>query len=208
MIPNLVTKKENQILTALPSLEEVKTAIFGINRMLLVVFSIKKYCHNIGRDVYEAVIQFFTKSWIHTCKNSNILNLIPKVNNVSIISDFWPIALANVRYKIISKILADRLSSVATRIGSKNQNGFFKGRDIKNCIIVASEAVNLLNKKAFGSYVVLKVDTKRVFGTLNWGYLLSVLNDSEFNDRFCYWVKTILDSASLYMNKRELCWFL
>ena len=73
----------------------------------------------------QAVIQFFTKSWILTCKNSNILNLIPKINNVSIVSDFWPIGLANVRYKIISKILADRLSSVATRIDSKNSKRFF-----------------------------------------------------------------------------------
>jgi len=54
--------------------------------------------------------------------NSNVVSLIPK--GADSIKDYRPIAVANFKFKIISKILADRLALVATRIISPNQYGF------------------------------------------------------------------------------------
>jgi len=44
--------------------------------------------------------------------------------------DYRPIVVANFKFKIISKILADRLALVAARIISPNQYGFVQGRKI------------------------------------------------------------------------------
>jgi hypothetical protein len=58
---------------------------------------------------------------------------------------------------------------------SKKQRGFIQGRNIEDCICLASEAINLLNKKAFGGNVALKIDISKAFDTLDWSFLLKVL---------------------------------
>lgn len=59
-------------------------------------------------------------------------------------------AMANFKFKIISKVLADRLAKIMPQIVSTEQRGLIQGSNIKDCICLASEAANLLHKKAFG----------------------------------------------------------
>ena len=79
--------------------------------------------------------------------NSNMVSLIPKFQGAESIQDYKPIVVANFKFKIISKILADRLALVADRIISLNQYGFVQGRQIHDCIGIASEAINKLSKR-------------------------------------------------------------
>jgi len=96
------------------------------------------------------VIEFFHTSWLPPGFNSNTLVLIPKIANAVKIEQYRPIALANFKFKILSKVLADRLAVILPSIISKEQRGFIKGRNIKDCIALASEAINVLDRKSFG----------------------------------------------------------
>jgi hypothetical protein len=82
-------------------------------------------------------------------------------------------------------VLADRLAQIMPVIVSKEQSGFIKGRNIKDCICLASETINLLNKKAFGGNLALKIDISEAFDTLDWSFLLNVLEQFGFNSTFC-----------------------
>ncbi|XP_068498573.1 uncharacterized protein [Phaseolus vulgaris] len=101
----------------------------------------------IGTDVCNAVQQIFKQNWVLPGMNSNVVSLIPKVQGADSIKDYKPIVVANFKFKIISKILADRLALVAARIISPNQYGFVQGRQIQDCFGIAFEAINLLSKK-------------------------------------------------------------
>lgn len=59
---------------------------------------------------------FFTKDWILPNFNANTIILIPKVPDASSVGQYRPIALANFKFKIISKILADRLAPIMNNI--------------------------------------------------------------------------------------------
>ncbi|GJR54299.1 RNA-directed DNA polymerase, eukaryota, reverse transcriptase zinc-binding domain protein [Tanacetum coccineum] len=61
--------------------------------------------------------------------NSSFFTLIPKVNNPTLITDFRPISFIGIHYKIIAKILANRLSKVIDKIVSKEQSAFIKAFD-------------------------------------------------------------------------------
>jgi len=104
--------------------------------------------------------------------NNNVVSLIPKIQGAESIKDYKTIVVANIKFKIISKILADRLAIVAARIISPNQYGFVQGRQIKDCIGIASEAINMLSKKVRGGNVGYKVDIHKEFDTLSWKFLL------------------------------------
>jgi hypothetical protein len=141
--------------------------------------------------------------------NSNLLILIPKTPGADSIDNFRPIALANFQFKIITKILADRLSVIASKIISPQQRGFIPDRHISDCVIVASEAINVLQKKRYGGNLALKIDIKKAFDSIDWPFLLSVLHQFGFSIVFCDWIREILHSArlSILINGKAVGYF-
>jgi len=76
--------------------------------------------------------------------NSNMIVLIPKIPGARSMGDYRHIALANFQFKTITKIVADRLACITSRIISIEQRGFVRDRNIFDCVIIASEAIILL----------------------------------------------------------------
>jgi hypothetical protein len=182
VIPSLVTDDINAVLTVLPSHSEIKNAVFALNKDSAPgpdgfgAFFFQHYWDIVKVDVINAVLEFFTSSWILPGFNSNIISLLPKFPEASSIDQYRPIAMANFKFKIISKILADRLASIMPGLISEEQKGFIHGRDIKDCLCIASEATNFLHNKSFGGNLALKIDITKAFDTLDWNFLLKVLS--------------------------------
>ena len=125
------------------------------------------YWDIVGADVIQSVQDFFISGQLAPNINSNLIVLIPKVSGARVMGDYRPIALANFQFKIITKIIAERLAAITTRIISVEQRGFIRDRNIFECVILASEAINLLEKRQYGGNVALKVDIAKAFDTLD-----------------------------------------
>lgn len=87
------------------------------------------------------------KSFFHSRRMLNELNhtnivLIPKVDNPMKMSQFRPISLCNVVYKIISKVVTNRLKKVLPKVISLNQSTFVAGRQISDNILVVHELLH------------------------------------------------------------------
>lgn len=167
-IPRLIDDTTNNLLTMLPSIEEVKNAVFELNSNGAPgpdgfgACFFQTYWSVVQKDVFEAVIDFFKNGWLPPNYNSNSIILIPKTPNADTIDQFRLVSLANLKFKIISKILPN--------IISKEQRGFVKGRNIRDCIALTSKAINVLDKKCFGGNLALKIDVTKAFDTLNWNF--------------------------------------
>jgi hypothetical protein len=79
--------------------------------------------------------------------NATFLTLIPKANKTESFEDFRPISLCNLVYKIISKLIANRLKDVLSGYISSEQMGFLKGRRIQDAIGTAHECIHSIKKK-------------------------------------------------------------
>ncbi|KAL6177270.1 hypothetical protein ACLB2K_048796 [Fragaria x ananassa] len=164
IIPSMVTEEENNFLTMIPSPEEILKAVKamdldsapgpdGFNGHFFVS------CWDIvGADVVNAVQYFFVNGQLSASFNSGLIILIPKEEHADSIKQFCPVALTNFVFKIIPKILALRLSSVATRLISPQQHAFVPGRNISDCILTTSERFNVLDSKGFGGYRIIEGD--------------------------------------------------
>ncbi|GJR95795.1 RNA-directed DNA polymerase, eukaryota [Tanacetum coccineum] len=102
---------------------------------------VKKYWGTIQKDLYDFVNLFFASCVMPNGANSLFFTLIPKVNNPTLITDFRPISLIGIHYKIIAKILANRLSKVIDKIVSKEQSAFIAGRQILDGPVILSEII-------------------------------------------------------------------
>ncbi|KAK2368688.1 hypothetical protein QL285_081866 [Trifolium repens] len=202
-IPKLITDDINALLTLLPSIQEIKVVVYALNKDSAPgpdgfgAFFFHHYWDTVKTNLSNAVLQFFTTSWIMPGFNSNIIALLPKVQNATSIDQFRHITMENFKFKVISKIIADRLASVLPSIIFEEQMDFIHGRNIKDCLCIASEVANLLHNKSFGGNLALKIDISKAFDTLEWSFLLKVLHCFGFNEVFCNWIHVILQSAFL-----------
>ena len=92
--------------------------------------------------------------------NKTNIALVPKVKNPQRMSEYRPISLCNVLYKILSKVLANRFNIVLPSIISKNQSAFVPEHLITDNVLVAFELIHHLNNKWQGreNYMALKLD--------------------------------------------------
>ena len=215
VIHSMVTPEKNTMLTSVPLSEEIWAAVKsmdpdsapGLDRFNGHFFV---SCWDVvGADVVKAVQYFFQHGYLAPSFNSGIIILIPKVDHADSIKQFRPIALTNFVFKIIPKIIAIRLASVASRIISPQQHAFVAGRNISDCILTTSECFNLLNSKCHGGNLAIKVDITKAFDTLSWDFLLHVLQAFGFDPIFVQWVRALLLSAklSLLINGRTVGYF-
>ena len=72
--------------------------------------------------------------------NASFLALTPKKNNALNIRDFRPINLVSNVYKLLSKVLANRLRTVLDKLISESQNSFVGGRQILDSVLIAMNA--------------------------------------------------------------------
>jgi len=214
-IPSLVTEADNQMLLRIPLSAEIKDAVFALNgdgAPGLDGFGghfYQTYWDIVGRDVEHSVQDFLQGGLLPNNINSNLIVLIPKVPGANSMGDYRPIALANFQFKIITKILADRLAYITSRIISIEQRGFVRDRNISDCVILASEAINSLDKNQFGGNIALKVDISKAFDTLEWNFLVLVLSNFDFETTFIDWILAILKSVwlSILVNGKAVGFF-
>nr|GEX66199.1 RNA-directed DNA polymerase, eukaryota [Tanacetum cinerariifolium] len=106
-----------------------------------------KYWDLIGSNLCEAVEYFFVKGSFPKGCNSSFIALIPKVLDAKFVSDFWPISLIGCVYKVVTKILANRLMKVISDLVSDTQSTFVAGRQILDGPFILDELVQWCKRR-------------------------------------------------------------
>ncbi|KAI0493539.1 hypothetical protein KFK09_023657 [Dendrobium nobile] len=199
-IPNRVTPEDNVSLSMCPLMEEVKNMLFDMNAESVVGpdgFTVKFFQHTwhfVCDDVYSAVVDFFNGSPIPKFFSTTSIALIPKNIEVNSWNDFRPISLCSIFYKLISKILVNRLSLLLPKLISSNQMGFVKGRAIVDNILLAQEFCQDLDTKTRGGNMILKLDIAKAYDNINWNFIYKMLQFFGFDGKFISLICTCIES--------------
>ncbi|XP_026451229.1 uncharacterized protein LOC113351464 [Papaver somniferum] len=139
-IPEVITQEDQDMLDKLPVEEEIRITIFNMDPDSSPGpdgFSgcFYRACwHIIGEDVVHTIQFCWNRKFIPKGLNSNFLFLLPKTEGVRSLNQFRPIGLSNVSYKIFTKIITARLSTLLVKLISLQQAAYVKGRCIQEQI--------------------------------------------------------------------------
>ena len=105
----------------------------------------QKYWDVVRYDVVNCVLGALNSGLLPCSLNETFICLIPKVASPQKISEFRPISLCNVVYKIISKVLANRLKKILKEVIDESQSAFVLGRSITDNVLVAFETMHCID---------------------------------------------------------------
>lgn len=113
-------------------------------------------------------------------------------------SDFQPISLCNVIYKIISKVLANRLKQVLPHIISSTQSAFVSGRLVTDNALVACETLHTMRgqKKGKTGSLALKLDISKAYDRVEWVFLRAIMVKLSFPENWINWVMTCVTTPT------------
>ena len=164
--------EEGGSLTKPFSVDEVKEAIWDCDSFKSpgpngVNFGfIKDFWLDLKDDVMRFVSEFHRNGKLVKGVNSTFIILIPEVDNPQRLNDFRPISLVGSMYKIIAKLLANRLRMVISSVVSETQSAFVKNCQILDGILIANEVVDEAHKLK-KELLLFKVDFEKAYDSVD-----------------------------------------
>ena len=152
----------------------------------------------VDRDVTNSVLSWLNTGTIPHPINHTFITLIPKIKNPEFVTNYCPISLCNVLYKIFSKVLANRLKNILPTIIMEHQSAFTKNRLIYDNILVAFESLHSMNNMNSGKmgYMAIKLDMSKAYNRVEWGYLENEMRKMGFNERWVRLIKACVKSVT------------
>ena len=148
----------------------------------------------IKEDVWLAIEESRSFGQVLSALIATFITLIPKEERETNPKQFRPISLCNVIYKILTKIIANRLKPLLPFIISNEQTGYVEGRQIMDSVILSNEVIHTL-KTSKTPGMLIKLDLSKAFDRVSWQYLRSVLEAFGFSTQWVDWILKLTSSS-------------
>lgn len=198
-VRSLISQETNTFLIRPLESAEIKSALFsmaadkapGPDGMSPSFF--QSFWPVVGTDLINFVSECFINCHLPMGFNNTNVVLIPKKKEPERVSDLRPIALCNVAYKVLAKVIAVCMKEALDTIISPSQSAFVPDRLITDNIIIAGEVGHFLKRKRTGiiGWVALKLDMAKAYDRMEWNFLKGTL--------------TALGFSSTWVNLIQLC---
>ncbi|GJR94069.1 RNA-directed DNA polymerase, eukaryota [Tanacetum coccineum] len=188
--PNRLSSDQLDMLESPISRDEVRNAVWGCGENKspgpdgFTFEFFRKFWDTLGSDFCAAVEWFFDHSSFSRGCNSSFIALIPKNHDPKFVNDYRPISLIGSLYKVVTKILATRLSSIISGLISDVQTAFLPNRQILDGPFIINELLSWCKHKKQQA-MVFKVDFAKAYDSIRWDFLEDVLRAFGFGSKWC-----------------------
>lgn len=158
----------------------------GIPNEFYKVFS--KVLIPILKEVYEDI---FKRDEMSNFMGIGLIKLIyKKRGDIKDLRNYRPITMLNSDFKILAKILANRLKLILPNIIQTNQAYAIRGRDITDTISSIRDVVSFMIAEKKRGYVI-SLDLEKAFDRVEHQFLFGVLKQYGFGENFIKWIKIL-----------------
>lgn len=191
---------ENRIKCShIPSLLEIKEALFSIRSSKAPRHAImfQKFWEIIASDFLSQIQLILQNKCVPDSMNKAAIVLIPKISQNVKITNFRPISLINTCYKVVTKILVQRIKPHLQLIISPYQQSFIPGRRCDTNFIVASQILHSMKKKkGKKDFFAIKLDLEKAYDRLEWPFIQLCLQFFNFDQDTISLIMSCVSSGS------------
>jgi hypothetical protein len=173
---------KNEVSLALKQMAPLEAP--GPNGLMAGFF--QNHWEKMGEEISMVAIEALNSGNMPICLNETHIALIPKVKNLASVTEFRPISLCNILYKLISNVLANRLKRILPAIVFHTQSAFIPGRLITDNILVAYETLHTMHTWLSGKmgYMAVKLDISKAYDRVQWKFLEAIMQRLGFAPRW------------------------
>jgi hypothetical protein len=132
----------------------------------------KQYWHIVGEDVFRLIDTAFRTGDFPASLSETLIALILKVDCPNNFKEFRPISLCNTVYKLITKILVNRLRPFLNQIVGPFQSSFLPGKGTTDNAIILQVVIHSMKKsKRKKGDMVFKFDLEKAYDNVSWDFL-------------------------------------
>ena len=202
-IKNEFLKKQNKKID-----DNSKETCEGLLSIYECELAVKEMCNNKSPGSDGLTVEFYKLFWndiklylinslnysfqtgnLTTLQRQGIISLIPKPNkDLEELSNWRPITLLNIDYKIATKAISNRIKKVLPIIIDKEQTGFMKGRYIGENVRLILSIINFLETKQQPGLLFF-ADFQKAFDSLSHNFIIDCLNSFNFGPDLIKWIK-------------------
>lgn len=124
------------------------------------------------------------------------ISLIPKVVGADKITLLRPISLCTTMYKVIARVMKQKLQLVVDDIVQRNQVGFVQQRLLCENVLLASELVIDFHKEGETTRGCLKIDLSKAYDNMHWKFALNLLKSFDMPDKFIDWIRECISTPA------------
>ena len=158
----------------------------------LTVEFIKHFWNELKTIVCRA-IQQASETGFSINSRRGIISLMEKPGHDPLeIKNWRPLSLLNVDYKILSKILAQRLENVLPQIIHRDQVGFVKGRSMNDNLLDLLSSIEYSKQKA--DTILIGYDFRQAFDSVKWNILYSIMRKFNFGEKYIKYVQALYEN--------------
>ncbi|CAI5465116.1 unnamed protein product [Closterium sp. Yama58-4] len=158
--------------------------------------------------------EFFERDWellgpalmreVRTFESAGVLSesfttavtiLLHKKGDRGDLGNYQPITLLSFFYKLLAKVLANRIKVVLPKVISGNQFGFLPGRSLADAVSLVADAIDAAEQED-EDWLLLLVDFQKAYDSVSREYLFTTLGNMGFPEKFTRWVKGLHDGAA------------
>lgn len=161
----------------------------------LTVEFYQKFWPLIGDLVTNSLNEGYDRRNLSATQSESVFSLIYKKGDPDNLENWRPISLLTIDYKIAARVLAKRLQKVIHNIVSLDQQGYIKNRYIGYNIRQIQDIIDYTDILKLDG-IILFLDFKKAFDTVEWNFMLNVLHKFGFKESFIHWVKTFYSNIT------------
>ena len=187
--------------------DEIKDAVFEMGPLKspcvdgIPALFFQKHWDSIKKPLLRMIKNIFNGGEFDASICKTMIVLIPKNDKPESFNHFRPISLCNMVYKIITKVIANRMKSIMGKIISPMQSSFVPGRHIIDNIVITQEVIHSMERmKGNDRYMAIKVDLEKAYDRLDWGFILDTLMDVGIPGFLVNVIMKYLSSTSLQVS--------
>ncbi|PKU78483.1 hypothetical protein MA16_Dca024704 [Dendrobium catenatum] len=155
----------------------------------------KSFWSIVGKQVTAACFEFFATGCMNPNWKETVVLLIPKTSNPDRPSMYRPISLCQTIYKIVAKVLVNRMQGFLPNLIFGKQAAFVPGRSISDHCLLGQEVLNKFRiSKSNPGWMAVKVDMEQAYDKMSWRTLELVLSRMGFPLKFRSWIMSCICS--------------